>query len=291
LRPLGLESELTARRLDRAVRRRLMPRRTLAHLAADLGHPHLAALVRGSAYRCGSVPEDTPAMMAVEHAISRSFGRWQIQRTGDPAAAGTGRTSVLVEALAGRLALRKVAIHTQTPVIGIEIDGGRVTGVLTQNAHHVAAAVVCTADPWQTVDSLLRDEVARVMRRRVRRLKPAAAPMISHALGNEEVAGVTETVSYTAQGVPMITYRRPAREQSITSVHDFRSIKPSSSAGVGWQGFRTFLRRPPITTEVAGLFLAGPSSPAGAAPSAVVLSSALAAGGCQNYLLSVSQQG
>src|SRR5829696_2711626 len=45
MRPLGLESELPARpRLTRRLRQRLLHRRTLADLAADLAHPHLRPL-------------------------------------------------------------------------------------------------------------------------------------------------------------------------------------------------------------------------------------------------------
>jgi phytoene dehydrogenase-like protein len=260
----------------------------LADLAADLAHPHLTALIRSSAYRCCSAPENTPALAAVEHAISRTFGRWQLQPIDDGGATNSGRSSVLVDALVGRLQLRKVAVRTGTPVIGIEVDGGRVAGIRTDSGQHAAAAVICTVDPWQTVEVLLCANVAKATRRTVHRLQPAAAPAISHALIDDPTAGVSETVALNARGVPTVTYRRPAGGRSVRSVHDFGSISTSSSGGVTWQGFRSFLRRPPVTTEIAGLFLAGPFSAAGASPSAVLLSSALAAYRCQNYLSSVS---
>jgi len=287
LRPLGLESELPARpRLTRRLRQRLLHRRTLADLAADLAHPHLTALIRSTAYRCCSAPENTPALAAVEHAISRTFGRWQLQPINDGGATDSGRSSVLVEALVGRLQLRKVAVRTATPVIGIEVDGGRVAGIRTASGKHAAAAVICTVDPWQTVDALLRPNVAKATRRTVHRLQPAGAPAISHSLIDDPIAGVSETVEHTVRGVPTVTYRRPAGRRSVRMVHDFGSIGARSSGAVTWQGFRSFLRRPPVTTEIAGLFVAGPFSAAGAAPSAVVLSSALAAYRCQNYLYS-----
>jgi phytoene dehydrogenase-like protein len=287
LRPLGLESELPARpRLSRSLRQRLLYRRTLADLAADLAHPHLTALIRSSAYRCSSAPENTPALAAVEHAISRTFGRWQLQPIKDGGRSNAGRSSVLVEALVARLELRKVTVRTGTPVIGVEVEGGRVAGVRTQTAQHPAAAAICTVDPWQTVDSLLSARVAKATRGTVHRLQPAGTPAISHALIDDAVAKVIETVAHNAEGVPTVAYQRPVEGGSVRTVHDFASMSASSSCGVTWQGFRSFLRRPPVTTEIAGLFLAGPFLASGASPSAVVLSSALAADRCQNYLYS-----
>ena len=61
LRPLGWESELRDRsQLTRDVRRRLLGRQSLARLGRELGHPHLAALIRSIAYRLGSVPGAHP---------------------------------------------------------------------------------------------------------------------------------------------------------------------------------------------------------------------------------------
>ncbi len=114
LRPLGWEAELRGRRqLTRDVRRRLLGRQSLARLGRDLAHPHLEALVRSVAYRQGSVPERTPAFAAVDLSLDRTFGRWQVQGSDE-----AGRSSVLIEALAGRLALRKVTVHLNTPCSG-----------------------------------------------------------------------------------------------------------------------------------------------------------------------------
>src|SRR5829696_2711627 len=242
---------------------------------------------RASPVGCGSgscTAERWPIWRLIWH--TRTFGRWQLQPINDGGATDSGRSSVLVEALVGRLQLRKVAVRTATPVIGIEVDGGRVAGIRTASGKHAAAAVICTVDPWQTVDALLRPNVAKATRRTVHRLQPAGAPAISHSLIDDPIAGVSETVEHTVRGVPTVTYRRPAGRRSIRMVHDFGSIGARSTGAVTWQGFRSFLRRPPVTTEIAGLFLAGPFSAAGAAPSAVVLSSALAAYRCQNYLYS-----
>ena len=55
--------------------------------------------------------------------------------------------------------------------------------------------------------------------------------------------------------------------------------------GAAWHGRRSWLDRPPITTEVPGLFLAGPWSPAGSGISAEILSGALAAYGADPRLI------
>jgi UDP-galactopyranose mutase len=287
LRPLGFESELPARpHLSRQQRQRLMRWRTVADLAESVRHPHLSALVRSVAYGFGASPEETPALVAVELAMRSTFGRWQIQPITAEAASDAGRSSVLVQALAGRLEQRKVRVRLRTPVTGIRVEAGRVTGVRTATGELPAGAVVCTTDPWHTVGSLLPAQLAQDARRRLAQLDAASAPSIHHQLVDEQISGVRETTALSARGAPIICYRRPAGERSIRTVHDFEKLTPRPSYGIAWNGFRSFVRRPPVTSEISGLFQAGPFSPAGAMPSAVVLSGALAAYGCQNYLYS-----
>ncbi len=274
LRPLGWEAELRGRRqLTADVRRRLLGRQSLAGLARGLDHPHLAALVRSVAYRQGSVPERSPALAAVDLSLDRTFGRWLVQ----PIAVGdVGRSSVLVEALAGRLALRKVSVQLNTPVDQVVGHQGRIA--VHAAGHHVpAAAVVVTADPWQTMADLIPERAARLTRRRVRRLRPAAAPAVRHALLDRPGTGVRETLSLDATGVPAVSYLRPVGDQSVLSVHDFGAGHARPAYGVAWRGRRSWLDRPPVTTEVPGLFLAGPFSPAGSMISAEILTGALAA--------------
>jgi phytoene dehydrogenase-like protein len=286
LRPLGWEAERQDADLTRTVRRDLLRRRTVADLARTAGHPHLEALVRSIAHRLGGVPERTPAWVTVELSLQRTFGRWQVQ----PAASGRGRatepgrTSVLVETLAGRLDLRRVEVHLNSAVTAIRVDGGRVSAVSTGSGEQPAQVVVSTVDPWHTFDTLLPAGTARRTRRRLRGLGPALAPAVRHEVDVAPSSGVRETVSLTAEGIPTVTYTRPVGEVTVASRHDYSAARPRPAAGVAWAGMRSWIRRPAVTTEVPGLFVAGPFSPAGPGGSAEVLSGALAAYAVQEYL-------
>ena len=285
LRPLGWEAERRESDLTRAVRRDLLGRQNVAGLARSAGHPHLEALVRSVAHRLGGTPEQTPAWAAVELSLQRTFGRWQVQPEDRNRAAGEpGRTSVLVEALAGRLDLRRVDVRRNSPVTAIRVSDGRVVAVGTGSADRPAQAVVSTIDPWHTFEALLPGRTAGRTRRRVRSLRPALGAAIRHEVTDRSSAAVRETVWLTGDGVPTVAYARPVAGSTVTTVHDFGSVRPSPGSGVGWAGMRSWVRRPDVTTELPGLFVAGPFSPAGPGGSAEVLSGALAAYAVQGYL-------
>jgi phytoene dehydrogenase-like protein len=282
VRPLGLESELRDRRQLQPVRKVLRPRRTLAQVARDLDEPHLAALVASIAYRLGSAPELTPGWCAVELSVQRTFGRWAIDS--EVGADVRGRTSVLVEALAGRLQLRKVTVRLGRRVTGLTMSEERISGVRTADGDLAASAVVCTVDPWQTTSELWPVPPSRRQRSAARGWRPALAPAVSHQVVPEPQGTVTETVALSQDGVPTVTYRRPVTGGTLQTVHDYANGSPRSSAGIAWNGFRSWLDRPAVTTEMPGLFLAGPFSPGGSSPSSVVLSGALASYACHDYL-------
>lgn len=286
LRGLGVEAELRGRRqLNRATRRSLFGRSaTLADLAISIDHQHLGSIIRSVAYRSGSVPELTPAFAAVELYLSRTFGRWQLQPLDAELRPDVGRSSVLVEALAARLALRKVEVHLSCPVSAITLRDGRALAVETSAGIRPAAAVIATCDPWQIFNTLLPIAATRPIRRRLRDLSPAAAPTISHDVTAGLTAPVAETIALNETGVPTVSYRRRVVGGGIHTVHDFNQTVPRPSYGVAWNGFDSWLRRPPVTTQIPGLYTAGPFSPAGPSPSHVVLSAALAAYACHDYL-------
>jgi phytoene dehydrogenase-like protein len=296
LRGLGFEAELRDRRqLNRTARRSLFgpslfgPGRfgqgsTVADLATSIDSQHLAALLRSVAYRSGSRPEHTPAFAAVELYLMRTFGRWQVQPLEADARLDAGRSSVLVEALAARLALRKVAVHLGCRIESVTVRNRRATAVVTSDGERPAAAVVATCDPWQTFNELLPLAAVHRIRRGLRELNPAAAPTITHQQVPKPAAPVTETVTLSETGVPTVDYLRQAAESGIRTVHECKQMFPRPSYGVAWNGFGSWLRRPPVTTGIFGLYTAGPFSPAGPSASHVVLSAALAAYGCQDYL-------
>jgi phytoene dehydrogenase-like protein len=286
LRKLGLEAELRSRRqLHRRARRSLLGRRmSLADLATSIDHEHLGAVIRSLAYRSGSLPEQTPAFVAVELSTARRFGRWQIQPVDSNSGLDVGRSSILVEALAARLALRKVRVHLACSIERITIRNGQVVAVATSDGEHPAGAVVATCDPWHTFDDLLPATAARQTRRQLNHLRPAAAPTITHCEAPAPNALVHETVTLTETGVPALSYLHRSSGKGVRTVHDFTQTLSRPSFGVAWRGFSSWLRRPPVTTEVLGLYAAGPWSAGGPSESQVVLSAALAAYGCHDYL-------
>jgi phytoene dehydrogenase-like protein len=286
LRGLGLETEFRGRReLTRKVRQNLLGRRrTLADLATSIDHQHLGAVIRSIGYRAGSVPERTPAFAAVELSIMRTFGRWQVQPIDTGPGLDAGRSSILIEALATRLALRKVEVHLGCEIESIKIRNGEVASVGTSEGDWPAAAVVATCDPWQLFSALLPVATARQAWRRLPSLTAAAAPTISHYEALESRALVDETVTLSDNGVPTVRYLHQSSGKWIQTVHDFNQTIPRPSYGMAWSGFNSWLGRPAVTTEIPGLYTAGPWSPAGPGASQVVLSAALAAHGCDDYL-------
>ncbi|HWJ53138.1 MAG TPA: FAD-dependent oxidoreductase [Propionibacteriaceae bacterium] len=287
LRPLGWEAELNGpAQLTFGVRRRLLGRQSLARLARSLPHPHLEALVRSVGYRQGSIPERTPAWAAVELSLHRTFGRWQLQPLDPAGAAEVGRSSILIDALAARLRLRQVSVHTGCPVTALGVVDGRVATVSTAVGERPVAAVVSTVDPWHTYGALLAPDVAKRTRRRVHSLQPAQAPTIGHELRDSSIGpDVQEVTTLTPAGVPVDAYARQVPGGTVISRHDFRDTTPRPAAGVAWNGLSSWTRRPPVSGEVAGLCTAGPFSPAGPGGSAEVLSGALAAYAVQAYLM------
>ena len=283
LRPLGLEEAYVPAAVTRDVVRRLRGRRRLADLADALDEPHLRALVRSTAYRQGSTPEQAPALAAVELLVSRTFGRWQVTpAAGAGASTDLGRTSVLVDALAARLALRGVDVRLGSDVVAVEAGSGGATGVRTSAGLEPAAAVVVAVDPW-TAAGLVPPAAARALRTSLRGAAPARLPHAVHTVldGGLGDAGalvdVRERVQLDGDGVPVVETTRRLTGRVVRTVHDHRTSAARPGSGVITAGFRGWRRRPGTTTALPGLALAGAASPAGASPSAVVQTGALAA--------------
>lgn len=282
IRKLGWEAELTGKaQLTGPVRRRIRQERTVADLADEIGHPHLAAVLRAGAYRQGGEPETTPAWCAVSQSIERRFGRWTLQSDcADDPLDRTGRISTLVDALAARARLRRIDVRLNERVDQLEMDSGRVRGVVTEHERLPAAAVIWTADPWQLPAAGLPRFRAHTLRRHLRRLRPALAPTVTHELlpGADDWADgrVAELIRLDDAGVPTIGYTRSVSAGTLRSTHDWQRRRSDPGAGAGWHGFDSWLDRPPIRSGLDRLLLAGPWSPAGNSPAATILSGALA---------------
>jgi phytoene dehydrogenase-like protein len=286
IRGLGMEAELHSRRqLNGSVRRTLFgDHMTLADLATSIDHDHLGALIRSIAYRSGSVPEQTPAFAAVELALQRTFGRWEVLPLDTNSRLDVGRSSILIEALTARLELRRVRVHLGCPVERIELRDGHATAVVTSDGDRPAASVIATCDPWQTFNELLPLTADRRTKRQLRKLSPAAAPLITHHEAPEPAAALRETVALDEAGVPTVNHVRRLAGNMLRTTHDFNTRLPRPSYGAAWSGFASWLLRPAVTTKIPGLYTASPSSAAGPGASQVVLSAALAAYSCHDRL-------
>ena len=282
LRPLGLEEEYAPAAVTRDVARRLRGRRRLADLADGLAEPHLRALVRSTAHHQGTTPEQAPALAAVDLLVDRTFGRWQVRADPDSpdARADVGRSSVLVELLETRLALRGVDVRRGSRVDAVEVGPGGVRGVRAGADLEPADAVVLAVDPWTAAD-LLPARDARALRRSLRGAAPARLPNVAHTVLHPDGGGtgedVAERVHLDDDGVPVVETTRRLSGRTVRTVHDHHVTVARPGAGLVTSGLRGWRRRPGTASGVAGVALAGPASPAGPTPSAVVQTGALAA--------------
>lgn len=262
LRHLGLEAELTDRSQITTRRHHLVGRRTVEDLATHLRHPHLAELVRDTAWRIGSDPRHTPAWLATRLSVERTFGRWQLVD-----AAGTVQpATVILDALADRLATRGVLVELGTRVTAIRPDG-----VTTVNGVLPAQAVLSTLDPWQ--HARLTDADLR-HRLQLGRLRPALAPAVTVQFTPDHTS-VGEEIHHTPLG-PIVTFRRPVAGGIELVQHDHTDGRPTPGAGVRWQGSKTWLQLPAVRTRRAGLYVASASGRGGNEPWAQLLTGALA---------------
>lgn len=138
LRPLGVEAELTAHRLDRDTRAALRTDLTLADLARLAGP--LGGLFTDLAARRDSDPRRTPGWLGTRLSIERTFGRWQLaDADGNPQPAAR-----LADVLLQRLLDRGVELRWETEARRIR------PGRLTTTAGDLSCrAIVVATSPWQ----------------------------------------------------------------------------------------------------------------------------------------------
>jgi phytoene dehydrogenase-like protein len=276
LRPLGVEADLSDRsQLSRTVKKVLQHRDSVADLARRMDHPVLSEIIIDLARLAGSDPARTPAFVAVQLYLDRTFGRWT-----------AGSSTTMITSLEGRLRLRKVDTRTGVRATAITVTDQRVTAVHTDQGSLDADAVLSTCDPVQLYAQLLPRTVARRERRRLARLRPALAPtvVLQWLATDDGPVEPTETVRHRAAGGPRIDYIRRVGPRLLQVSHDYGNPRPDPGAGLAWRGFGSWLDRPPISSELTGLFTAGPFSRGGHTPSAQILSGALGAYAAQQLI-------
>jgi UDP-galactopyranose mutase len=140
LRRTALERLLDDRDdLDRPIRRALDVRRPLSRLARKaFSDDRLRAMVLDAVRLDGHNPMNVPAFVAVQHYVERSFGRWRVE----------GGLPALADALATRLDERKVDVRTGVRAHEVDLESGRIAGVVTQDDRIDADVVVWCAPTW-----------------------------------------------------------------------------------------------------------------------------------------------
>ena len=200
----------------------------------------------------------------------RRFGRWHRtpRRPGRPRPAPhVGRSSVLVDVLAARLATRRV-VESRPRVEEVTATDGRrrrIVGVRTAAGSRPAAAVVLATDPWHRSATCPRAPRRRCAAAPDRRCAPPRGAERSRtpALRPAVPRGVIETVQLDRGRRPVIRSARPARRRHDRTRCTTTRRTRAAPGGRGWPGglraAGCYGRRSPRAG--AGPHLAGPSRP------------------------------
>lgn len=234
---------------------------------------------------------DVPAWVGLWSYVEQNFGAWTVP----------GGMAGMADALASRLATRRVQVELGTRVRDLVVREGQVRAVRTDAGEVDADVVVVATDPRQLP----------ALAEHVRRTVPAIPPVVAHVGIAGDVPDLPhETVFH---GDPMLVVRTggtaPAdhhawtvlargrisedpvtalarlgvrvRDQVVVQVdrspREQVSTYGGSPYGVLWQGRGTVAHRLGPRTPVAGVHLAGASANPGAGLAAVGLSASLVA--------------
>ena len=220
--------------------------------------------------------------------VEQRFGAWTV----------TGGMAALAEALATRLATRKVEVRTSVEVRDLVVRGGRVAAVATDAGEVDADVVVVACDPRRLP----------ALAPLVRRTMPALPPVVVHLGLEGDLPDLAhETVLHGSATQPQITVRAAGtawtllgrgrvdedlvtalvrrgidvRAQVVTRVdrspRELVEAWGGSPCGVLWQGRQTAFRRLGPATPIAGVYAAGAHATPGAGLPFVGLSAALVA--------------
>ncbi|MCW2808198.1 MAG: crtN [Marmoricola sp.] len=234
---------------------------------------------------------NVPAWMGMWTYVEQNFGAWTVP----------GGMGSLAEALSSRLGTRGVTVLLSTRALDLELSGGRVAGVRTEQGVIEADHVVCAIDPRRL--PALASLVQRTM--------PALPPVTCHIGVVGEVPDLPHEV--VIHGDPLLVLRTGGQapdgahawtllgrgqlaEDIVNSlqragirVRDQVEVRVDRSPrelveewggspyGVLWQGRNTVSRRLGPTTPVPGVLMAGAHATPGAGLPSVGLSAALVA--------------
>lgn len=264
-RPFGGRSDL-----DRKQWQTLAPRRSLHRSVRDLRDDRLRAVVLDRFSLAGQDPRAVPAAAGVVDLVERSFGRWRPE----------GGIAALADALAERLERRRVEVRCGVDVIDVAHDGDRLTGVRSRDGLTTPADVVVWTAPQPPPSLAVRESVTPALpaartyvglRREGLPDLPAETlvhgdPLVLVRTGGtgpdgctgwslEHHAGATDVLpSLARRGIDVrdaVVARLDVSPAEVVRQAD------GSPAGMRWQGWRSGLARPRVTTPIRGLLRAG----------------------------------
>ncbi len=232
--------------LDRAARKTLDVRRSLGRLARKSAPDRrFRAILLDEARLDGHPTATTPAFVAVQHYVERSFGRWRVD----------GGLPALADALTARLEERKVDVRTGVRAHELEVSSGRVTGVVTQADRLDADLVVWCAPTWPSPLPEPRGLPAIPASRTLVRLDEEAPPMpldvVAH--GDPPVRLWSDgssrwTIAHQNAEDPLLALARVGIRirDHVVERHD---LGPTDLVRLGhwgwaWQGWTTMFDRP-----------------------------------------------
>lgn len=237
---------------------------------------------------------NVPAWLGLWSYVEQRFGAWTV----------AGGLSLVSDALANRLATRKVEVLLDTPVRDLVVEAGRVVGVRTDAGPVDADAVVCAIDP----------RLLPTLAPLVQRTMPAMPPVTCHVGLSGEVPDIGPELvlhgdpllvvrtggqapegahAWTVQGRGRLAedlLRALARHTFAGRRLDVRGqvvaridrsprdvVVGGSPMGVLWEGRGTVVRRLGPTTPIAGVYAAGAHAAPGSGVPFTGLSAALVA--------------
>ncbi len=277
---------------DRPVAQSLSARTSLAKLVARaFKDERLRAMAELPVRLAGSEPKDTPAFVAVDHYVDRSFGVWGVPG---------GGLAAITEALLIRISERKVALQLGTEVSRIVVDDdGGVRGVETAGGQvWPADVVICDVDPRAVFTTLLPAGLDLPGRRIFTRATPAIPVAVTHlglagdvpdlpdevVLHGEPLLAVHTTGTAPPGQCAWTIHRRGSAQEDVLLTMARRGVDVrkavvtrldrssvdliqetgGSSYGLAWAGWRAHVQRAAQTHPLPGLYLLGASMHPGA---------------------------